>query len=87
MTGPKLCRWLGCCQIVHFMVQLSVLRRVLQMPENTYSISEISEQITRLPDYFERKPEVVIVTQHGKPVMAILPWALYESYQILLNSD
>ncbi len=49
------------------------------MPENTYSISEIREQITRLPEYFERKPEVVTVTRHGKPIMAILPWELYES--------
>jgi antitoxin YefM len=49
------------------------------MQGNTYSISEIREQITRLPEQFERNPEVVAVTQHGKPVMAILPWALYES--------
>ncbi len=49
------------------------------MQGNTYSISEIREQITRLPEQFERNPEVVTVTQHGKPIMAILPWGLYES--------
>lgn len=49
------------------------------MPENTYSISEIREQITRLPEQFEKEPEAVTVTRHGKPVMAILPWELYES--------
>ncbi len=49
------------------------------MPENVYSISEIREQITRLPERFEQKPEAVAVTRHGKPVMAILPWELYES--------
>jgi antitoxin YefM len=49
------------------------------MPKNIYSISEIREQITHLPEYFEQKPEVVTVTRHGKPIMAILPWALYES--------
>ena len=49
------------------------------MPENTYSISEIREQITRLPEKFEQEPEAVTVTRHGKPVMAILPWELYES--------
>ncbi len=49
------------------------------MPENTYSMSEIREQITRLPEQFEQEPEAVTVTRHGKPVMAILPWELYES--------
>jgi antitoxin YefM len=49
------------------------------MPENTYSISEIREEITRLPEQFEQEPGAVTVTRHGKPVMAILPWELYES--------
>jgi PHD/YefM family antitoxin component YafN of YafNO toxin-antitoxin module len=49
------------------------------MVENTYSISEIREEITRLPEQFDKKPEAVAVTRHGKPVMAILPWELYES--------
>ena len=49
------------------------------MPENIYSISEIREQITRLPEQFEQEPAAVTVTRHGKPVMAILPWELYES--------
>ena len=49
------------------------------MPENTYSISEIREEITRLPEQFEQEPGAVMVTRHGKPLMAILPWELYES--------
>ncbi len=49
------------------------------MQGNTYSISEIREEITRLPERFAEDPEAVAVTRHGKPVMAILPWALYES--------
>ncbi len=49
------------------------------MPENIYSISEIREQITRLPEQFEHELEAVTVTRHGKPIMAILPWELYES--------
>ena len=49
------------------------------MPEKTYSISEIREVITRLPEQFEKEPGVVMVTRHGKPTMAILPWELYES--------
>jgi len=46
---------------------------------STYSISEIREEITRLPEYFDREPDAVTVTRHGKPVMAILPWDLYEA--------
>jgi len=49
------------------------------MTEYTFSISEIREQITRLPEQFEQDPEAITVTRHGKPVMAILPWELYES--------
>lgn len=47
--------------------------------QNVYSISEIREEITRLPEQFAQEPEAVTVTRHGKPVMAILPWDLYES--------
>jgi antitoxin YefM len=50
------------------------------MPKNSYSMSEIREQITHLPEQFEQDPaEAITVTRHGKPVMAILPWELYES--------
>ena len=49
------------------------------MSENTYTISEIREEITKLPEHFEIEPEAIAVTRHGKPVMAILPWELYES--------
>ena len=49
------------------------------MPEKTYSISEIREEITRLPEQFEQEPGAVTVTRHGKPVLAILPWELYEA--------
>jgi PHD/YefM family antitoxin component YafN of YafNO toxin-antitoxin module len=46
---------------------------------HTYSISAIREEITRLPEHFDREPDAVTVTRHGKPVMAILPWELYEA--------
>jgi len=49
------------------------------MVANSYSISEIREEIARLPEHFDKEPEAVAVTRHGKPVMAILPWVLYES--------
>ena len=51
----------------------------MQVRGNTYSISEIREEITRLPERFAEDPEAVTVTRHGKPVMAILPWELYEA--------
>jgi len=49
------------------------------MLKKTYTISEIQDVITLLPEKFEQEPALVTVTQHGKPVMAILPWELYES--------
>ena len=52
------------------------------MPETTYSISEIREQITRLPERFKEDPEAVTVTRDGKPVMTILPT---ESYRALIE--
>ncbi len=41
--------------------------------ESTYSISEIREVITKLPEQFDEDPEEVTVTRHGKPVMEIVP--------------
>src|SRR5436305_4880328 len=57
----------------------SMHKEALLMQGNIYSISEIREEITRLPEHFAQDPEAVTVTRHGKPVMAILPWDLYES--------
>lgn len=49
-----------------------------------YSISEIREAITRLPEQFEEEDiQSVTVTRHGKPVMVILP---HERYQQLLET-
>ena len=56
-----------------------MLESTYTMAEKTYTISEIREAITRLPEEFEHEPEAVAITRHGKPVMAILPWELYES--------
>lgn len=57
------------------------------MAENTYSISEIRDAITHLPEKFEQEqePEAVKVTRRGKPVLAILPWDLYESIMETLD--
>src|SRR6266700_2870885 len=58
---------------------IACTRRVSQMLDNVYSISEIREQITRLPEQFEEEPEAVTVTRYGKPIMAILPYNTYKS--------
>ena len=49
------------------------------MPDNIYTIAEIRDKIMILPEHFKTVPEVVAITQNSKPVMAILPWELYES--------
>lgn len=43
------------------------------------TISAARSRLTSLPEDFEKKPGAVAVTRNGKPVMAILPWELYES--------
>ncbi len=46
----------------------------------TLSMAEAREQFTRLPEQFEQEPELTVqVTRHGRPVMAVLSWELYES--------
>lgn len=46
---------------------------------------EARDQLTRLPEQLEQgivensAPPVIQVTRHNKPVLAILPWNLYES--------
>ncbi len=48
----------------------------------TYSITEIREEITRLPEQFEQETDAITVTRRGQPVMAILP---FEGYKELLG--
>lgn len=43
------------------------------------SISEARNQLTRLAGRLRVNQETVEVTSRGKPVLAILPWDLYES--------
>ncbi len=44
-------------------------------------IIEARSKLTKLADRFEREPEAgaLAVTRRGKPVLALLPWDLYES--------
>jgi antitoxin YefM len=43
------------------------------------SISQARNKLTQLADVLGESHETVEVTNRGKPVLAILPWNLYES--------
>jgi prevent-host-death family protein len=42
-------------------------------------IIEARKKLTSLPERLASRPGAVTVTRRGKPVLAILPWELYES--------
>jgi len=44
------------------------------------TITEARRLLLDLPERLQRTPEhAVSVTRHGRPVLAVLPWDLYES--------
>lgn len=45
------------------------------------SITEARNRLTSMPESLEKAPGAVAVTRNGKPVLAILPWELYESLE------
>jgi antitoxin YefM len=47
----------------------------------TLSMMEARAKLTALPEEFEQNPETgaVTVTRRGKPVLAVMPWDLYDS--------
>ena len=47
----------------------------------TMQIIEARNKLTTLPEELEREPEIgaIAVTRHGKPVLAIMSWELYET--------
>lgn len=47
----------------------------------TMSITEARDKLTTLPEEFKRDPGMgtITVTRRGKPVLAVMPWELYES--------
>ena len=56
------------------------------MMDQTISISEAKNKLTRLPDLFAEDPIAVTVTRHGKPVMTILPYETYKKFQEVLEA-
>jgi PHD/YefM family antitoxin component YafN of YafNO toxin-antitoxin module len=47
----------------------------------TLSMREAKARLGSLPERFDRNPETgtVIVTRNRKPVLAVMPWGLYDS--------
>ena len=47
----------------------------------TIPMVEARSKLTSLPEQFAENPDVdaVVVTRRGQPVLAILPWELYDS--------
>ncbi len=42
-------------------------------------ITDARHELTSLPEQLAQEPSAVAVTRRGKPVLAILPWDLYEA--------
>ncbi len=49
------------------------------MAQKSLSITQARRDITGLPGRFANDPSPVEITKRGKPVMAVLPWDVYES--------
>jgi antitoxin YefM len=48
---------------------------------------ETRMKLTRLPEDFEQDPDLgaVAITRRGKPILAVMPWELYEATMKCLN--
>jgi len=42
-------------------------------------IAKARDELTSLPEQLAKKLDTVAVTRRGKPVLAVMPWELYES--------
>ena len=42
-------------------------------------ITTARHEITSLPERLEKEPGAVAITRRGKPVLAVMPWELYEA--------
>ena len=54
-------------------------------------ITEARHQLTSLPERLAKHPGAVTLTRRGKPVLAIMPWELYdtlmETLEILADKE
>ena len=51
------------------------------MTQRTIPMIEARNKLTSLPEKFEKEPDLgaLAVTRRGKPVLAVMPWELYEA--------
>ncbi len=42
-------------------------------------ITTARHELTSLPELLEKDPGAVAITRRGKPVLAVLPWDMYET--------
>ena len=42
-------------------------------------ITTARHELTSLPERLEKDPGAVAITRRGKPVLAVMPWELYEA--------
>ena len=43
------------------------------------SITKARDELTSLPERLAEEPGAVAITRRGEPVLALMPWELYES--------
>jgi antitoxin YefM len=55
------------------------VKRAVVMPLREISISEARNELTSLPETLNEENRTVAITRRGKPVLAVMPWELYES--------
>jgi prevent-host-death family protein len=48
-------------------------------------ITKVRDELTSLPERLAKGSATLAVTRHGEPVLAILPWELYEALQETLE--
>jgi antitoxin YefM len=51
----------------------------MQKEIKNLSMSEARGELTAMPELLEKKYGAVAITRRGKPVLAVMPWDLYES--------
>ena len=42
-------------------------------------ITTARHELTSLPERLEQEPSAIAITRRGKPVLAVLPWEMYET--------
>lgn len=55
------------------------------------SMTQARQGLTTLPEDLAQHPGAVVITRRGKPVLAVMPWQLYESLletlEVLADED